>query len=182
MVANDYISARSLTIGLGVIDQIIKDWPVQASVLDLGAGFGLPVTLRLKQAGFDVYAIEASPKLHGHLCENLEAIQSECEDVFRSGFFDRSFDAIIAIGLIFLFPEDAQKALIKKMANALNRSGVLLFSAPIKPCVWQDSLTSQTSISLGEDTYRDLLKSQSFNQLWLYTDEGGNDYFCAQKD
>ncbi|HMI63810.1 MAG TPA: class I SAM-dependent methyltransferase, partial [Puia sp.] len=43
-----------------------------------------------------------------------------CESVERSSFFNRSFDGVIAVGLMFLLSEETQRTLIPKMAAALN--------------------------------------------------------------
>jgi SAM-dependent methyltransferase len=179
--ADDFIRARSQTIGLGVIDAFAKRLPQGASVLELGAGFGLPVTLRLKRSGFEVFAIESSPSLYARLNINLPGIHAQCEDALKSDFFDRTFEAVIFVGLIFLLPPEDQKTLITKTAKAIKRGGFLLFSAPLKPCLWTDTLTHQPSQSLGLDAYRDSLKTQGLELIDTPKDEGGNEYVMAVK-
>ena len=47
------------------------------------------------------------------------AAQVECSAAENSSFFHRSFDAVIAWGLLFLLPPETQASVIRKAAQAL---------------------------------------------------------------
>jgi len=68
--------------------------------------------------------------------------------------FGRTFDGVMAWGLIFLLEPGAQVKLIHKVAAALKPGGRFLFTSPQRVCKWADCITGHTSISLGSDGYR----------------------------
>jgi hypothetical protein len=46
----------------------------------------------------------------------------ECNDVVKSSFFGREFDGVVAWGLLFLLPPDAQAQLIAKVGTRSRRA------------------------------------------------------------
>ncbi|MBX9614473.1 MAG: class I SAM-dependent methyltransferase, partial [Caulobacteraceae bacterium] len=111
----------------------------------------------------------------------LPGVPVACEPVETSSLFDRTFDGAVAIGLIFLLPEADQRALITRVARALTPGGRFLFTAPAEACDWTDTLTGQTSRSLGEDEYRRLLHAAGLSLTTTALDAGGNHYLEAVK-
>ncbi|MET0573299.1 MAG: class I SAM-dependent methyltransferase, partial [Pedobacter agri] len=95
--------------------------------------------------------------------------------------FNRSFDGIIAVGLMFLLSEETQRILIPKMASALNPGGRLLFTAPLEKIEWKDAMTEKDSRSLGAEQYRDLVSASGLSIGEEYHDEGGNHYFSGMR-
>ena len=150
-----------------------------AEVLDLGCGTGIPVTKILLEAGLHVYAVDASPKMVADFKQNFPDTPVVCESVERSAFFNRTFDGIIAVGLMFLLPEETQRALISKMAVALNPGGKLLFTATMNQQEWKDVMTEQLSWSLGAEKYRELISASGLSIGQEYRDEGENHYFSG---
>jgi SAM-dependent methyltransferase len=148
-------------------------------VLDIGCGTGIPVTKILLDEGLAVYALDASPTMIKAFRENFPNVPVACESVERSPFFHRSFDGIIAVGLIFLLSEETQRVLISKMAAALNPGGRLLFSAPLYKVEWKDVMTEQASRSLGAEQYRALMSASGLSIVDELDDEGENHYFNA---
>ena len=84
-----------------------------------------------------------------------------------------------SMGLIFLLAPDAQATLIHKTALALKPGGRFLFTAPRQACAWPDSLTRQTSVSLGSDRYREILASEGLSLVGETEDEGQNHYYLV---
>ncbi|MBS1660295.1 MAG: class I SAM-dependent methyltransferase [Bacteroidetes bacterium] len=152
-----------------------------ATVLDLGCGTGLPNTKVLIEEGLTVYAIDASPTLANKFHDNFPDIPIACEAAEDSSFFDRSFDAILSVGLMFLLPEHTQIRLIPQMATALNPGGRLLFTSTTQIHKWKDAMTDLDSHSLGAEKYKELLTSAGLTLLEEFTDEGGNHYYQALK-
>ena len=177
-VAEDYIAVRSAS-GQALVRDWVKAIPAPAAILDLGAGFGEPITRILVEAGHKVSAIEASPAMVAAFQARLRGVEIACEPVEESDFFGRKYDAILAVGLIFLLPEAAQTALIAKVAAALKPGGRFLFSAPTG--TWDDLLTGRRSVSLGAHAYRNALTVSGFEQVKSREDEGGSHYYDAIK-
>jgi hypothetical protein len=105
-----------------------------------------------------------------------------CEAVQDSRFFDRTFDGVLAWGLIFLLSPEVQRCLIQRIATILVPGGRLLFTSPAEPLVWHDAMTGLESRSLGAEEYRRQLSAVGLSVTSEYEDEGQNHYFDALKD
>ena len=153
--------------------------PEGARVLDIGAGTGFPITDALVAAGLDVHAIDASARMVDRFRERLPGVPIACEDVRTSALFGLSFEGIVAVGLIFLLTDRDQAGLIARLSTALVPGGRLLLSAPREAGEWEDVLTGLPSRSLGEATYRELLRQAGFGRIDSLTDSGGNHHYSA---
>jgi cyclopropane fatty-acyl-phospholipid synthase-like methyltransferase len=96
-----------------------RSLPGGAPVLDLGCGFGVPVSEALIDEGLAVHGVDVSPTMVAAFRQRLPQARVACERVEESRFFDRTFDGVVAIGLLFLLAPDAQRALIGRVARAL---------------------------------------------------------------
>ena len=183
-IAEIYIRVRGRAVN-GIGASTARAWASTFStgsvVLDLGCGTGIPVTKILLEAGLKAYAVDASPKMVEEAKQNFPNLPVACESVERSTFFNRTFDGIIAVGLMFLLPADSQRTLISKMAAALDPGGKLLFTAPLSIHQWKDVMTEQLSWSLGAERYRELIAASALSLGEEYDDEGGNHYFSGIK-
>jgi SAM-dependent methyltransferase len=174
-VADIYSKSRS-NIGSSAVRSWAQSFHKGAGILDLACGTGFPVTQLLLNEGLNVYALDASPSMIAIYRNNFPGIPTACEPVERSTFFNRTFDGIIAIGLIFLLPEETQRTLLTQLTTILNPGGKLLFTSPYQKITWTDVLTGHPSRSLGATEYRSLLSIKE-----EFTDEGENYYFSAVK-
>ncbi len=179
-VAEEFQTLRSAT-GLEIVREWAASLPRGGSVLDVGAGYGEPLTAMLIEEGFDVSAIDASPTLVAAFEQRFPDVEIACEPAERSDFFNRAFDGIMAVGLVFLLPEDSQRELIRRMSAALKPGGRLLFSAPHQVCSWDDLLTGRQSSSLGADEYRSLLAGHGLRVVDEHVDDGENYYYEARR-
>lgn len=183
-IAEIYIQGRGRAVN-GIGSSTTRAWaqtfPPGSVVLDLGCGTGIPVTKILLAAGLKAYAVDASPKMVADFQQNFPHVPVACESVERSQFFNRTFDGIISVGLMFLLAEETQRALIRTMAAALNPGGKLLFTAPLVKVQWKDAMTEQPSRSLGADEYRKLITTSGLNIGEEFHDEGENHYFSGIK-
>jgi len=181
-IAEIYIKVRGRAIN-GIGASTARAWAgtfnTGSVVLDLGCGTGIPVTKILLEAGLNAYAVDASPKMAEDFRQNFPHVPVACESVEGSSFFNRRFDGIIAVGLIFLMSEGTQRTLIAKMAAALNPGGKLLFTAPLDKVEWKDIMTEQVSRSLGAEEYRALIAAAGLSVGEEFRDEGGNHYFSG---
>ncbi|MBK5910294.1 hypothetical protein CCR85_02155 [Rhodothalassium salexigens] len=179
-VAEHYMAVRS-----DVGRDVVADWAQRlaegGAVLDVGAGSGEPTVPILQYADLKVFALDASPAMVDALKTRFPNIPVACEAAEDSSFFDRQFDGVMAIGLVFLLTEAKQRDLLRRLADVLEPVGSLLFSAPYQACTWTDVLTGEPSTSLGAQTYRSILAHHGMKVIQTYTDEGGNHYFEAEK-
>src|SRR6185436_502859 len=135
----------------------------------------------LLQEGLTVYGVDASETLVAKFREQFPNVNVECSPVEESLFFSRTFDAVLAWGLMFLLPADTQRSLIGKVARALNSQGQFLFTSPREVCSWMDGMTGLPSISLGHEVYEQELAAHGLALVGNDKDEGENYYYFATK-
>jgi SAM-dependent methyltransferase len=135
----------------------------------------------LVEEGLQIFGVDAAPSFVAAFQRNLPGTPIICESVLESKLFDRSFDAVLAIGLIFLFKAEEQQRLIQRFAEILVPGGRLLFTSTAKPAIWNDAMTGLQSISLGAEEYRKLLGASGISVTAEYEDVGENHYFDAIK-
>ena len=122
-VAAEFLAGRGRAPATAIGTRAVRNWartlPRGAAVVDLGCGSGLPITKVLVSEGLNVYGIDASPSLVEAFRHNLPEIPVACESVDDSLFFNRVFDGVLAWGLIFLLLPEAQRSLLRRMADIL---------------------------------------------------------------
>jgi cyclopropane fatty-acyl-phospholipid synthase-like methyltransferase len=164
---------------------MVAEWscllPSGAAILDLGCGPGVPISQVLIERGFALHGVDASPSMIAAFRSRFPTIPVECAAVEDSGFFSRTFDGVIAWGLFFLLPEQAQRDLIVKIASSLRPGGRLLFTSPSQVCSWSDAMTGRESVSLGYEAYREALEAAGLELVDTFSDEGQNHYYSAVK-
>ena len=179
-LAAEFIARRSPDIGVATV----LDWrarlPVRAAVLDLGCGSGIPLSRALADAGCDLFGIDASPSMIAAFQSNVRGARAACEPAETSGFFGRRFEGVLAWGLIFLVPPDAQRTIIGRVRGALAGGASFLFTAPAQPCTWTDILTGRESVSLGRAEYTAALEGAGMQLVAEHDDAGGNHYYEAR--
>lgn len=180
-VAETFIRVRSQQTGVATVRDWARAFQPGDEILDIGAGSGEPLTTLLAGLDLDVYAIDASRKMVAAFRKNLPNVKIACEAVEQSVFFNRKFEGVLAIGLVFLLEPAAQRQLIPRLAKALKPGGHLLFSAPKEIGNWVDVLTKHKSYSLGETAYHELLIAAGLRVSGSYMDEGGSHYYAATK-
>ncbi|WP_241213305.1 class I SAM-dependent methyltransferase [Sphingomonas sp. ABOLE] len=177
-VAERFAALRS-EVGTDIVLHWSRQLPRGGAVLDIGCGTGVPIGTCLAAQGFTLFGIDPAPKMIAAFRANVPEATAACEPAETSRFFDRRFDGVVAIGLLFLLPEAAQAAVIAQVGRALHPGGRFLFSAPRERCDWEDSLTGRRSWSLGEAGYGALLGRAGLEMVGCRRDAGGNDYFEA---
>jgi cyclopropane fatty-acyl-phospholipid synthase-like methyltransferase len=149
-------------------------------VLELGCGHGV-VSQVLMEAGVALYAVDSSPTLLREFRQRFPATEAECCTAEASTFFDRRFDGVVAVGLLFLLEAEAQRIVIAKVADTLTPGGRFLFTAPRETATWRDAMTGRESRSLGVAEYERLLRGLGLEVSSGVMDEGGNHYYFARK-
>jgi SAM-dependent methyltransferase len=175
-------SGRSTGVGVRAVRQWARTLSRGAAVIDLGCGPGFPITEVLVAEELHIFGVDAAPSFVQAFRRNLPNTPVVCEAVQDSRFFDRTFDGVLAWGLIFLLSPDDQRRLIQRIANILVPGGRLLFTSPADPMVWNDAMTGLESRSLGAEEYRRQTAAVGLSVTREYEDEGQNHYFDARKD
>ena len=175
-------SARSTGVGVNAVKQWAQALPHGAAVIDLGCGPGFPITEVLVAEGLNVFAVDAAPSFVEAFRRNLPRTPVACEAVQDSPFFHRTFEGVLAWGLIFLLSPAEQRHLIQRIADILVPGGRLLFTSCAEPLVWNDAMTGLESRSLGAEEYRRQLSAVGLPVTGEYGDEGQNHYYEARKD
>src|SRR6185437_15622206 len=175
-------SGRSTGVGVNAVRKWARTLPPGATAIDLGCGPGFPITEVLVAEGLNVFGIDASPSFVQAFRRNLPNTPVACEPVQESRFFDQTFDAVLAWGLMFLLSPEDQQRLIQRIAEILVPGGRLLFTSPAEPAVWNDAMTGLESRSLGAEEYRRQLSAVGLSVSSEYEDEGQNHYFDALKN
>lgn len=174
-------AGRDRAIGADEVRRWALTLPAGSSVIDIGCGPGFPLTAVLVEEGLQVYGLDAAPSFVAAFQRNLPGIPVRCESVLESECFGRQFDAVLAIGLVFLMTVDEQVRLLRRFAEILNPDGHLLFTAPLPVCTWIDQMTGLSSVSLGGEEYRRQLASAGLSVMAEFEDVGENHYFEARK-
>jgi SAM-dependent methyltransferase len=186
-IAHLYVAGRGTrpivgdAIGAATVRAWAQGFPPGATVLDLGSGPGEPGTRILQEAGLATCAVEASATMVAAFRERFPGVPIEHSTVEASEFFGRTFDGVLAWGLLFLLEPGAQALVIDKVARALVPGGCFLFTAPSQPLEWLDAMTGRPSQSLGAPAYERLLRDAGLTWVDDAQDEGGNHYYFVEK-
>lgn len=186
-IAERYIAGRGRrpatgdAIGAATVAAWARAFPPGATVLDLGCGPGEPSTRILHEAHLSPYAVEASPSMVAAFRARFPDVPIDQTTVEASTFFDRTFDGVLAWGLLFLLDPAAQALVLAKVARALVPGGRFLFTAPREPHAWLDAMTGRPSRSLGAPAYDRLLRDAGLAWIDEALDEGENHYFVVEK-
>lgn len=186
-IASRYVAGRGTrpadgdAIGAAIVRAWAHAFSPGATVLDLGSGPGEPSTRILQEAGHATYAVDASASMVAAFRLRFPDAPIEHNTVEASAFFDRTFDGVLAWGLLFLLEPAAQARVIEKVAGALDPGGRFLFTAPEEPLEWLDAMTGRPSHSLGAHAYQRLLHDVGLTWVAAARDEGGNHYYFAEK-
>jgi len=186
-IASVYIAGRGTrplvgdAIGAAIVRAWAEGFPAGATILDIGAGPGEPGTRILQAAGLVPYAVDASPAMVAAFRERFPGVPIEQNTVEASEFFHRTFDGVLAWGLLFLLEPAAQALILEKVAGVLNPGGRFLFTAPEEPVEWSDAMTGRRSQSLGAPTYERHLRDAGLTRGAEAQDEGGNLYYFFER-
>ncbi|WP_206185436.1 bifunctional 2-polyprenyl-6-hydroxyphenol methylase/3-demethylubiquinol 3-O-methyltransferase UbiG [Sphingosinicella sp. CPCC 101087] len=179
-VADRFMAVRS-TAGVEIVRRWAARLPPGGAVLDVGCGSGVPISEALIGEGFELFGVDASPRLVSAFRRRLPTATVACEAAEDSPFFHREFDGAVTIGFLFLLPAANQRKIIGRIASALKPGGRFLFSAPLEACEWTDILTGRLSLSLGSEAYCQALDAAGMDLGDSYVDEGENHYFDARR-
>ena len=95
----------------GVGASTVAEWaellPAGATILDLGCGTGIPISLALIARGCNVYGVDASASMSAEFRANFPIAPIQCAAVEDADFFGRTFDGVPVDCLWWRTPPDA---------------------------------------------------------------------------
>jgi SAM-dependent methyltransferase len=155
-------------------------------VLDLGCGAGVPATLALVDAGFEVTGIDISTVQIDRARKLVPEATFVCADMVEWNCAPNTFDAIVSLYALIHVPLEDQRDLIPRLARWLTPSGYLLAIVGFQrwtgvedylgaPMFWDHAAT---------DTYLAWLGEAGLDPLWhRYVPEGasGHTLVLAQR-
>lgn len=168
-------------VGVRAASQWAKSLGLNAEVIEIACGGGIPVSQTLVDAGLKLWVIDSSPTLLDEFKDRFPDIPAQCGSILESDLFGRNFDAAISIGLIFLLCERDQIRMLHRVSEILLPNASFLFTAPLEAGTWTDVLTGHTCLSLGQDVYKKTLEQSGFRVIGNFEDSGKNNYYEAQK-
>lgn len=181
-VSEAFIALRRRSYaGADQVARWVASMPRGAAVLDVACGCGEPLTRVLVESGCGVFALDASPRMVEALRGALPEVRVACEPVECSSLFGRTYDGVLAWGLLFLLPEQSQEAILRKLAGAVSAGGSMLFTSPREAVCWPDATTGRPSISLGAERYAKIVNATGLSLVSMFHDADGNHYYRAER-
>lgn len=161
--------AENRYAGLGekiYLDDLLKQVPPNASILDLGCGSGKPILEYLISQNVNVLGIDASKQMLELARLNFPDTQFMLKDM-RKLDLDEQFDAIIAWHSLFHLPVADQPGMFSIFRRHLKPNGILLFtSGTDRGEVWgMNGGENLFHASLDTEEYRSLLEFNDFEVL-----------------
>jgi SAM-dependent methyltransferase len=127
-VAEQYLATKDEQDPLVVsaLEDVVRDLPPGAPVLDLGCGAGVPATLWLSERGFDVTGVDLSQRQLDLARELVPGATFLKWDMTRLDLAPESFDAVVALHSIIHVPRAEHLALLEKIYTWLGPGGLFL--------------------------------------------------------
>jgi 2-polyprenyl-3-methyl-5-hydroxy-6-metoxy-1,4-benzoquinol methylase len=180
-----YVADRERsTIGVPEAESLAGSLFPGANVLDLGCGFGRPITEALSRHSVSIYGLDSSPKMIAAFRRNFPSARSECARAQESPFFQTTFDAVVSWGMIFHLAHADQELVIDKVGAALNPGGQFLFTSGDETG-HRDGVMNGVDFryfSFSADKYKALLRRSGMELTDEHVDRGQNYYYLARKN
>ncbi len=107
-----------------------KYLPKQGRILEAGCGLGRWV-FYLRRLGYDVTGIDLSDTAVRLAKEYEPGIPIQADDVLHTGYPDRSFDAVISLGVVEHF-EDGPELAFREARRILKDDGLFFVTVPLQ--------------------------------------------------
>jgi len=176
--AVDYSETRDLFKNQKYLEDLARELPVGAKVLDLGCGAGIPIDKFLLEKGYRVTGMDISSEQLNLAKQNLpdgEFIQSDMSEV---NFPEDSFDAIVSFYAIFHIPREEHEDLLKKCFALLKKDGHLLVTMGASE--WEGTENDFHGAKMfwshyGKEKNIEMVKRAGFEIVYEVVDESGGE-------
>ncbi len=139
-VAERYLATKDPEdpLVLSALEEVARELPPGAPVLDLGCGAGVPATRWLAERGFDVTGVDLSEgqlDLARRLVPGATFLKA---DMTELDFDTGTFDAVVAFHSIIHVPREEHPALLAKVQHWLRPGGLFLATLTLTDFVGED--------------------------------------------
>jgi 2-polyprenyl-3-methyl-5-hydroxy-6-metoxy-1,4-benzoquinol methylase len=111
---------------------LAQDIPAGGRVMDFGCGDGR-VAIPLRALGFDVTAVDASPRMLAAVAGNdpdLTAVQSDGSDL-ASHLGRRKMDAVVCLAVLIHHGYEAGERIVEQLRAVVKKGGLLFLDWPV---------------------------------------------------
>jgi SAM-dependent methyltransferase len=172
------------------VNELLAVVPVEAPVLDLGCGNGIPVAKVLADSGCRVTGVDISPVQIARAQALVSQARFICADMTELDFAPATFAAVVSFYAIFHIPLAEQPALFAAIHRWLQPAGYVMatvgaqawtgieenwLNVPDAPMYWSHT---------DAETYQHWLEAQGFLIVWtrfVPEGQGGHTLLLAQK-
>lgn len=123
---------------LSALEEVARDLPPGAPVLDLGCGAGVPATLWLAERGFDVTGVDLSQRQLDLARELVPGATFLKVDMTGLDLAPETFGAVVAFHSIIHVPREEHPALLEKIHGWLKPGGLFLATLTLTDFVGED--------------------------------------------
>ena len=179
-VAERYLATKDPQdpLALSALQEISRDLPPGAPVLDLGCGAGVPATRWLAQRGFAVTGVDFSEKqldLARRLVPGATFLKA---DMTGLDFGPETFDAVVAFHSIIHVPREEHPALLGKIHRWLGPGGLFLATLTVTDFDggdddWEGWGAAMRWSHYDAATNREMLREAGFGVLYAEPRTGG---------
>jgi len=125
-IAREYHASRSGFDHSKELQEFAGPLPVNARVLDVGCGAGVPVVKFLVESGFDVMGIDFSENMLRLAKRNVPEAEFIKKDMTKLDFPANSFDGLTAFYSIIHVPREKHSSLFDSFHRILKPGGIML--------------------------------------------------------
>ncbi len=139
-VAERYLATKDPEhpLTLSALEEVARDLPPGAAVLDLGCEAGVPATRWLAERGFDVTGVDLSERQLGLTRRLVPGATFLKADMTELDFDAGAFDAVVAFHSIIHVPREEHPALLQNIQRWLKGGGHLLATLTLTDFVGED--------------------------------------------
>jgi len=127
-VAERYLATKDPQdpLAISALEEMARDLPPGAAVLDLGCGAGVPATLWLAERGFSVTGVDLSERQLDLARELVPGATFLKADMAGLDLGPETFDAVVAFHSIIHVPREEHPALLEKIHGWLRSGGLFV--------------------------------------------------------
>ncbi|HEU5450535.1 MAG TPA: class I SAM-dependent methyltransferase [Terriglobales bacterium] len=185
LIAAWYATDRGSKVGVADCLAVAATLSVNARILDLGCGNGIPITRALVDAGHSVIGLDTSAGMLARFRANLPSTPAVLADARRCPFADASFDAAISWGMLFHLPPAQQAVVLASVARVLKPGAPFLFTGTEIEGASDAGITGTmngvTFHYYAVESYRTLLAASGLELAGVHDDPGVSTYYLARK-